>query len=224
MASSGARQASFLTFLQCYVPRPLMPGVRRPNMQYRRGVTGMSDFEPDIKTKYTEGCSALRHYSVCVLNTRIITIVQGFVILTGAIYSIKEGLFWSSLCISVFGLLFTAVLNRLQKNYWLHANAILKKVVELERDGPWTAYSVQRKKRHGQKIWKMLVVEGPFYLLVTALVALYLYDAYKLGLLLYSIIFLFVIAGGYLFLGMKVDEETEAEQETTAANGVRSKI
>jgi hypothetical protein len=53
--------------------------------------------EPDIKSKYTEGCSALRHYSVCVLNTRTITIAQGFAILTGAIYTIKEGLFRSEL-------------------------------------------------------------------------------------------------------------------------------
>jgi len=142
-----------------------------------------------------------------VLNTRTITIAQGFAILTGAIYTIKEGLFWTSLCISVFGLLFTAVLNRLQKNYWLHCNAILKEVVELKTNGPWSDYSVQRAKRHEQKIWRILVVDGPFYLLVTALVALNLYDAYKLAILPYSIIFLFVITGGYLFLNMKVDEK-----------------
>ena len=173
----------------------------------------MSDSEPDNKARYTEGCSALRHYSVCVLNTRTITIAQGFAILTGAIYTIKEGLFLTSLCISVFGLLFTAVLNRLQKNYWLHCDTILEKVVELEGNGPWTAYSVQRAKRHEQKIWKIPVVDGPFYLLVTALVALNLYDAYKLGILLYSMVFLFVITGGYLFLNNKVDKEAEAEQK-----------
>jgi hypothetical protein len=178
-------------------------------VQYILGVIEMSDSEsePGIKAKYSEGCSALRHYSVCVLNTRTITIAQGFAILTGAIYTIKEGLFWISLCISVFGLLFTAVLNRLQKNYWLHCNAILKEVVELETNGPWTAYSVQRAKRHEQKIWRTLVVDGPFHLLVTALVALNLFDAYKLAILPYSIIFLFVITGGYLFWNMKVDEK-----------------
>ena len=181
----------------------------------------MSDSEPENKTKYTEGCSALRHYSVCVLNTRTITIAQGFAILTGAIYTIKEGLFWSSLCISVFGLLFTAVLNRLQKNYWLHCNAILKIVVELERNGPWTAYSIQRAKRHEQKLWKVMVVDGPFYLLVIALVGLNLYNAYKLAVLRYSMIFLFVIIGAYVFFNMKVDEEAEAKQETSA-NAVSS--
>ena len=151
-----------------------------------------------------------------MLNTRTITIAQGFAILTGAIYTIKEGLFWSSLCISVFGLLFTAVLKMLQKNYWLHCDAILKKVVELERNGPWTAYSIQRAKRHGQKIWKMMVIDGPFYLLVIALVALNVYNAYKLAVLLYSMIFLFVITGGYVFLNIKIDKEAKAEQETTA--------
>jgi hypothetical protein len=49
-----------------------------------------------------------------------------------------------------------------------------------------TAYSVQRAKRHEQKIWRILVVDGPFYLLVTALVALNLFDAYKLAILPYS--------------------------------------
>ena len=184
----------------------------------------MSDSEPDNKARYTEGCSALRHYSVCVLNTRTITIAQGFAILTGAIYTIKEGLFLTSLCISVFGLLFTAVLNRLQKNYWLHCDTILEKVVELEGNGPWTAYRDQRKKRHEQKIWEILVVNGPFYLLVAALVVLNLYIAYKLynahklAILLYGLIFLVVITGGYLLLN-KVDEELAAKQETTA-NGL----
>jgi hypothetical protein len=168
----------------------------------------MSDLKSEmIRAKYSEGCSALRHYSVCVLNTRTITIAQGFAILTGAIYTIKEGLFWTSLCISVFGLLFTAVLKMLQKNYWLHCNAILKVVVELETNGPWTAYHDQRAKRHEQRIWKVMVVDGPFYLLVTALVALNLYNSYKLAILPYSIIFLFVITGGYVFLNMKVNEK-----------------
>jgi hypothetical protein len=187
---------------------PLKRNVGRSTVQYIwSNRMSDSESEPGIKAKYSEGCSALRHYSVCVLNTRTITIAQGFAILTGAIYAIKEGLFWTSLCISVFGLFFTAVLNRLQKNYWLHCNAILKEVVELETNGPWTAYSIQRAKRHEQKRWRILVVDGPFYLLVTALVGLNLYDAYKLAILPYSIIFLFVITGGYLFLNMKVDEK-----------------
>ena len=64
-----------------------------------------------------------------------------------------------------------------------------------------------------------MVVDGSFYLLVTALVALNLYNAYKLAVMLYSMIFLFVITGGYLFLNMKVDKEAETEQETTANGG-----
>src|SRR5215213_9612023 len=46
--------------------------------------------QPDVKSQYGEGCSALRHYSLCVLNTRTITIAQGFVLLTAAAYLIKE--------------------------------------------------------------------------------------------------------------------------------------
>src|ERR1051325_6115579 len=189
--------------------KPLKRNVRRSNVQYTRGVIQMSDSEsePGIKAKYSEGCSALRHYSVCVLNTRTITIAQGFAILTGAIYTIKEGLFPTSFCISIFGLLFTVVLNRLQRNYWLHCNAILEVVVELETNGPWTAYSVQRTKRHEQKIWRILVIDGPFYLLVIALVTLNLYNAYKLAILPYAISFLVVIAVGYRFLTREVDEK-----------------
>jgi len=163
----------------------------------------MSDSELNDKTKYIEGCSALRHYSVCVLNTRTITIAQGFAILTAAVYTIKEGLFWPSLWISVFGLLFTAVLNRLQSNYWQHCNAILKEVVELEEGGPWTAYRDQREERHRQPIWKVTVIEGPFNLLVLALVTLNLYDSYKLGVLRYPLIVLFVITASYLFRNRK---------------------
>ena len=107
-------------------------------------------------------------------------------------------------------------------NYWLHCNAILEEVVELERTGPWTAYNDQRAKRHAQKTWKIMVIDGPFNLLVIALVTLYLYNAYKLAVVPYSVIFLLFIAGGYIFL-TKADKEAEAKK-AISANGVSSKV
>ena len=144
----------------------------------------MSDQEIDLKSKYTEGCSALRHYSICVLNTRTVTIAQGFLILTAAVYLIRDRLFAASLAISFFGLLFTIVLNRLQMNYWIHFNSILETVVRLENPtnannsvmGPWSAYHAQRNERHLKIKWKILVVYGPYYLLTFALAIIVIYN------------------------------------------------
>jgi hypothetical protein len=137
----------------------------------------MSDSGPDNKSQYAEGCNALRHYSLCVLNTRVLTIAQGFALLSAAAYFIKEGILLLSIFVSFFSLLFTLVLHELQRNYWLHFESILKRVVELERsrdssnqspDGPWGAYQEQRIARHEKKRWRYFVVNGPFNLLLFA--------------------------------------------------------
>src|SRR5437763_1799972 len=137
----------------------------------------MPDSQLDIKSLYNEGCNALRHYSVCVMTMRNITIVQGFDILSAAIYLIKEKEFLASLSVSLFGLLFTAVLYMIQKNYWLHFNAVLKTIKAFEetlggdelKPGPWMAYREQRGKRHRQLRWKYTVLYGPAFLLLLAL-------------------------------------------------------
>ena len=143
----------------------------------------MSDPQIDLRSKYAEGCTALRHYSLCVLNTRTVTIAQGFVILTAAIYLIKDRSFGASLVVCFFGLSFTVVLNRLQMNYWIHFNTILEIVMRLENlgnsdaslMGPWSAYSELRNERHGKRKWKILVVYGPYYLLTFALATIIMY-------------------------------------------------
>ena len=112
----------------------------------------MSDSQSDIKTLYNEGCSALRHYSLCVLNSATIVIVQGFVILSGSLYLLNAGNYWLSLSTAVFGFFFTAVIFMIEKNYWLHFDAVLESVVALEKqlnsddvEGPWTV----SKRIHG---------------------------------------------------------------------------
>jgi len=49
----------------------------------------------------------------------------------------------------------------------------------------------------------MIVIYGPFYLLVSALLTLNLYDAYKLGVLPYSVTILVLIALSYVFWKVK---------------------
>jgi len=138
--------------------------------------------QPDGRALYNEGCNALRHYSLCVMNTRALTIAQGFVILTASTYLIKEERYVPSLFVSFFGIAFTVVLSSLQKNYWLHFTAILDTVVdEIEaKRGPWSAYRVQRNDRHKKPLWKTLVIDGPFILLSLALVTLVVYALLKL--------------------------------------------
>ena len=64
------------------------------------------------------------------MNTRALSIAQGFVILTALTYLIKEERYLPSLFVSFFGIAFTVVLSSLQKNYWLHFTAILDTVVD----------------------------------------------------------------------------------------------
>lgn|SRR5215213_471402 len=144
----------------------------------------MIDPQPDVKSQYGEGCSALRHYSLCVLNTRTITIAQGFVLLTAAAYLIKERAFALSAFVSLFGLLFTHVLKKLQENYWLHFEAILRAIVKIEHPsskGPWRIYAKQRWLRHKRTQWRVLVVNGPSNLLLIACLAILGFDTYNLS-------------------------------------------
>ena len=63
-----------------------------------------------IRDEYTEGCTDLRHYSTCIMNTRILTIVQGLVVLSGAAWFLKDERHELGLFTALFGLLFTALL------------------------------------------------------------------------------------------------------------------
>jgi hypothetical protein len=149
----------------------------------------MTKDQLDTNTLYTEGSNSLRHYSSAVLNTKNIAIAQGFVILTAAGYLIRERAFGSSLSISLFGLLFTYILYRLQENYWSHFNAILDAVVDLETNrksdnvpcGHWKAYKEGRDNKRDQWLWKFFVATGPFVLLLFALVVIIIIDLIQIS-------------------------------------------
>ena len=134
--------------------------------------------------EYTEGCNGLRHYSTCVLNVRILTIVQGLAVLSGAAWLLKDERHELALCAALFGLLFTALLYSYQRNYWFHFSAILERVLEIESHressgkykGPWTQYSEQRKSRHRRIVWSASAVHGPFLLLLLTFLSVAAYE------------------------------------------------
>ena len=157
----------------------------------------MTEQQLDIKARYSEGCTALRHYSNCVMSMRTVTVAQGIVILSAATYLASQNRFLASILLCVFGLLFTGVLHMLQKSYWEHFENVLRAVVEMETGnkiddsqtdglaevdsqyGVWNVYRSRRKARFDLLWWILLVRHGPFLLLLTSLLALLTYNAYR---------------------------------------------
>lgn len=58
-----------------------------------------------LKAPYTEGGSALRHYSLCIFNLRAVTVAQGLVLVTGSTLLLKDRSFIAAGAVSVFGIL-----------------------------------------------------------------------------------------------------------------------
>ena len=142
--------------------------------------------DPLLLCKYTEGCHALRHYSLGVLRVRTITIVQGLALLAAAGYFVREHERFYAMAIALFGLAFTAVLNRLQSNYWRHFEAVLSYITTLEAlhpggvsPGPWSAYGGQREDRFSRRSWRVLTIHGPYLLLLAALVAVLFFAVFS---------------------------------------------
>ena len=139
---------------------------------------------------YNEGCQALRHYSNCIINVRTVTIAQGFIILSGAFFLLKENNFLLSLLTSCFGLIFTVFLHILQGNYGKHFEAILINVMLLEKQanieknysGPWSAYYVPRNKRFNNKFYKYVIYYGAIFLLLISMSGVFAFSLVKLFL------------------------------------------
>lgn len=135
---------------------------------------------------YSEASNVLRHYSNLVMQVRIITIVQGLIVLGGAGYFVVDSKYLFSIAISIFGFLFTGILYSLTRNYWKHFSSVLgeaKKyealLSEQENFGPWTIYESQRRKRHGKQAWKISAIHGPFLLLLISFSAFLAYCLIK---------------------------------------------
>jgi hypothetical protein len=128
--------------------------------------------QPDLKTQYSEGCTALRHYSLCVFNVRVVTIAQGLILLAGAFALLQKGSVIPAMVASIFGVFFSAALWALQRSYWLCFNAILSTVLAFEKAsnisseliGPWSNYDKQSEVAFGKLWWIILVKNGPYWL------------------------------------------------------------
>ena len=132
-------------------------------------------------TLYSEACSALRHYSNCVMQVRTWTIVQGFTVLTAVYILINEGNYIYSLGLSIFGVSFTIILNILHGNYGKHHESFLRYVVNLEEQkGPWSAYEVHRDTRLQNRVYKLMIWSGPVLLLILSMFAAFLYSLIEL--------------------------------------------
>jgi hypothetical protein len=137
---------------------------------------------PDLKVQYSEGCTALRHYSLCVFNVRVVTIAQGLILLAGAAALWQKDSFTSAMVASLFGVFFSAALWALQRSYWMCFNAILSAVLILERSaststsltGPWASYEGQSKVAFGKLWWRILVKNGPYWLFALSFVVIFI--------------------------------------------------
>jgi len=143
--------------------------------------------EASTTALYQEACQNLRHYSTCILHMRILTVAQGILVLTGAAALLIRDQLWLSITASVFGLLFTALLFSLHRNYWLHFRAMLRTAVAFEErltvndlNGPWAKYNSARRARHQRWFWRISAVEGPFVLLVVSFLVLIVRDLWSL--------------------------------------------
>jgi len=127
---------------------------------------------------YRQACDALRHYSTCILQIRILVLAEGLVAIagTGWLYHTEQK--YLSIAASVFGLLFAVLLFTLQSNYWRHFEAFLRVAVQLEAQlgaaspQPWSTYGQQRADRHKSWRWRWSAIDGPFAALVCAFLVL----------------------------------------------------
>jgi hypothetical protein len=122
-----------------------------------------------MKAPYAEGGSALRHYSLCIFNLRVVTVAQGLVLVTGSTLLLKDSYFISAGAVSIFGILFTLALYAMQRSYWICFDSVLTSVLKIESDiagqsGPWVAYDAAKDRAYGRLWWKILVKHGPFWL------------------------------------------------------------
>ncbi|MCG7561024.1 hypothetical protein [Pseudoalteromonas sp. McH1-42] len=105
--------------------------------------------------KYSEGCHFIRHYSTCSLNVRILTLVQGLVVLSAWGYLFCQSKFPPSILVAVasFGVLLTTFLFRLNAGYLSAADEFAKAVVILEgaEGGPATHYEKARESLYKNK-------------------------------------------------------------------------
>ncbi len=127
----------------------------------------------DVDSLYREASNTLRHYSTRVMAIRSMVLAQGFALLAGAGYLVREGQMLFVFAVAGLGVGLTWILHKLLLNYWRHFETVLDSVVDLEVDAaatPWKDYKEQRTSLEDLTPAGRLVVHGPFYLLYFAFV------------------------------------------------------
>jgi hypothetical protein len=127
---------------------------------------------------YNEACITNRHYSNIILSIRLVTIIQGLIILGICGKLIVEQKLEFVYVPCLFGLLFTVTLLSLHYNYYRYFNFIVNYLCDLEDrlslkpevdfELLWTGYKKVRKT----KIYHF----GPFILMGVSFVSLLIYS------------------------------------------------
>ncbi len=138
---------------------------------------------------YTEGCNFIRHYSNCSLTVRMVTLVQGLVLLSAWFYALEEVQKSVYLVlISAFGLIFTGLLFLLHLGYGRAAKDYTTAVINIEREliddlkkpsienGPVIFYREKRKNRYANPIFEFATVHAPFFLIGLAFLICFAYS------------------------------------------------
>lgn len=135
------------------------------------------------QARYEEATNIMRHFSENVMDMRKVTIAQGLVILSGALFLTTKNQHLFSLAATAFGMLFTFVLSMLHGNYLNFMLATVKYIKEdlEEFVGPWTICWDARYLLLGtNSIRRVTVEKGPFILIGLALFIVALYNILSL--------------------------------------------
>lgn len=129
---------------------------------------------------YESWVATLNHYSGLVLTIRITAITSGIIILAAAgTILLKEAKLFECRLVCIFGVLFSAVLWLMVRNYYKHYDEWLDFVVDAESEmnlpnemHTWTLYKDKREKRDDRCVW--IVHNGCTTLIILASIAIFL--------------------------------------------------
>jgi hypothetical protein len=121
-------------------------------------------------TAYQETCNTIRHYSNASYNVRVFVVVQGFVLLGAWILNFEKASTNLPLYISLFGLIFTALLAFFHHGYF-YATAFFYKLASKMEDKlfdndfrPFKVYDITHTKKYKSFLSKIFILYAPFTL------------------------------------------------------------
>jgi hypothetical protein len=119
---------------------------------------------------YQETCNTIRHYSNSSYNVRVFVIVQGFVLLGAWILNFQKASINLLLAISIFGLVFTALLYAFHHGYFYATDFFYKTASKMENKlfdedfKPFKAYEIVHDKKYKSSLSKIFILYAPFTL------------------------------------------------------------